>query len=135
LIDFLLNLFVSDPTWRSTLLDKIGAVASQVLDTTKAPCVLLRLSRLCKLIVRRQLILSFALKRSKSGMRVWLRRSSISAYVVAKPLHSIVESRHIVGAVFKLRVDVYLINVGVGRIDGLAGLYKVVQCFVILNLS
>lgn len=70
--------------------------------------------------------MSFALKRSKSGVRARLRRSSVSAYVITKSFHSVVKSRHVIGVVFKLRVDVDLISVGVGRVDSLAGLYKVV---------
>jgi hypothetical protein len=47
-------------------------------------------------------------------------------YIVAKLLYSDMKSRYVVGVIVMLRVNVDLISVGVGRIDGLAGLYEVV---------
>jgi hypothetical protein len=59
-------------------------------------------------------------------VRVQLQRSSVSAYIITKLFHSIVKSRHVISVLFKLRVNVDLISVSVDRVNGLAGLYKVV---------
>jgi hypothetical protein len=86
LIDFLLDLLVSNLPRLSTLSNEIGAPRAHapcVLVTTEASSKRLRLRRLR---IRGQFILRPALKRSTNGVRVRLRHSSVQAQIVVESL-------------------------------------------------